>query len=420
MPSDKALLRCSVCKAAFYCCREHQRADWPNHRQVCNSSTRSGQGSGDGGQPQRTPFNVVEILPNVDGRPTKSQMNNLLFPNRAEALSFMSRKGCNRIIPSAETPMVKLMGFEIDLYGKHATAADHEMNGTCINLTCKLKNGMSPYAMCSELTGVFFAVPIASCERILTCDCLWGIRQVIFEMLEDIYCHGKSPQKEQDMVKQACRSFCDQTWAPKPRNPNGVLFYGVRPEESVSGSTKSMVSSQAASARPSGSSAVPASKLGVFAQLALDYTERQHAEAGQGDSDDEAECRMERITTADFVQRHMASFPTEERTREYFQHRLPRFAASYHHRHTQRLFEAAAVWADNEKEHDRLVRLVGYELEFLGGLDAMRASYYALNHIMAAQDFWGKDACSEPDFRIISCYNKSVELLWDGVGDWAP
>lgn len=346
-------------------------------------------------------------------------MNNLVFPNRAEALNFMSTKGCNRIIPSAETPLVKLMGFEIDMYGKHSAAGDHEMNGTCIYLTCALQDGFSPYAFGSEPTGVFFAVPIESCKRVLTCDCLWGIRQVILETLEDVYGNGLPPRKEQAMVKHACRRYREQAWAPKAGNPKGVLFYCACPEESVSGSTRSIASPQAASANKPGSSAVPLSKLQVFAEMARDYAEKKHAEVGQGDSDDESECRMEQITTAEFVQTHVANFPSKARMTEYLQQRLPPFAASYHHHHTQKLFDAAALWADNEKEHDRLVRLVGYELEFLGGLDAMRSSYYALNHIMAAQEFWGKHICSESDFRIIACYNKSVEYLWDGVGDWA-
>ena len=29
------LLRCSSCKRACYCCKEHQKIDWPNHRDLC-------------------------------------------------------------------------------------------------------------------------------------------------------------------------------------------------------------------------------------------------------------------------------------------------------------------------------------------------------------------------------------------------
>lgn len=37
LTSDEALLRCSRCKVAKYCCAECQRADWKIHKQVCKS-----------------------------------------------------------------------------------------------------------------------------------------------------------------------------------------------------------------------------------------------------------------------------------------------------------------------------------------------------------------------------------------------
>eukprot|EP00927_Polykrikos_kofoidii_P031837 TRINITY_DN2727_c0_g1_i4.p1 TRINITY_DN2727_c0_g1~~TRINITY_DN2727_c0_g1_i4.p1 ORF type:complete len:462 (-),score=38.61 TRINITY_DN2727_c0_g1_i4:372-1700(-) len=418
------LRRCGVCKSAFYCCREHQRLDWPKHRGVCNSVSRSSQGSQDAGYCQNAVFNVVEILPNVKVSNgtcgASSPMNNLMFESRAQALSSMSKRGFTRIIPSEETPLVKLMGFEVDLYGRYPTAADHQMNGTCIYLTCSLENGLSPYVSGAhaEPTGVFFAVPVSSCKTVLTCDRLWGIREVILETLKDVYGGQSSQQEEQDMTMQACLRFRNEDWSPKKGNPNGIQFYGVRPKESVSGSTKFGVVPQGKPTSEVGSHAMLASKLAAFTQMAKDYAEERHADPIRDDDSDDGETQRELATIAEFVKDHMAHIPTEERMRKYLRRHLPEYAASYHHFHTLRLFQAAALWADNEKEHDRLVRLVGYELEFLGGLEAMRSSYYALEHVMVGQDFWGTDIQCQSDFTIISSYNGSVGDLWDGVGGW--
>ena len=33
---NTATLRCARCRAAIYCCKEHQRADWSRHKIECN------------------------------------------------------------------------------------------------------------------------------------------------------------------------------------------------------------------------------------------------------------------------------------------------------------------------------------------------------------------------------------------------
>lgn len=32
---EKKLLRCSACFAVLYCCKEHQKSDWANHKLLC-------------------------------------------------------------------------------------------------------------------------------------------------------------------------------------------------------------------------------------------------------------------------------------------------------------------------------------------------------------------------------------------------
>ena len=33
--------KCSACKAAVYCCRDHQQADWPAHKAACKAARKA-------------------------------------------------------------------------------------------------------------------------------------------------------------------------------------------------------------------------------------------------------------------------------------------------------------------------------------------------------------------------------------------
>ncbi len=42
----KKLLRCTRCEKATYCCREHQKADWPTrHKAECDALQAGGSGA---------------------------------------------------------------------------------------------------------------------------------------------------------------------------------------------------------------------------------------------------------------------------------------------------------------------------------------------------------------------------------------
>ena len=34
--------KCGACKAAVYCCREHQVVDWPAHKKACKAARTEG------------------------------------------------------------------------------------------------------------------------------------------------------------------------------------------------------------------------------------------------------------------------------------------------------------------------------------------------------------------------------------------
>jgi len=407
-----ALQRCGGCKAAFYCCQEHQKEDWSKHRVVCR---RLQQHPGKGGiadSPLRC-FNIVRIHPNVRrgnfSCGDTSPMDNVKFGDRTSALKYLREMGFQKLITQKETPFIQLMGFEVDLYGKLGNDADHEMNGACIYLTIALTDGLSPYVW-HEPKGIFFAVPAEASTKVLTCDCLWGMRQVILEVLDDDY--------DVQIARQLCQKFKDCLWIPKDGNPRGFKFFGAHPEDCVSGDTET-VGIFGDSARP----IIPADKLNMFEKDASEWAQRHVSsmrELRDNDLDAQDEIQMESAVVADFIEEHFSKLPSEEAVRAYLEQAMPDSCSPYYHDQAQRLLQAGALPCEKEEERCQQIRKVGYELNYLGGMEAMRVAYYAVHHVLCSQDFLGVHIHSQGDWTILACWNSEIERLWDGIGDWCP
>jgi len=409
-----ALQRCSGCKAAFYCCQEHQKHDWAKHKKVCRPRPCQA-GKREIAESSSPCFNIVEIQPNVKVKNgtscIASPMNNLKFADRKSALNFLQQTGFTWIIPKEGTPFIQLMGFEVDLYGKCAGSSDSRMNGTCVYLTVALESGLSPHAcgMAPEPSGVFFAVPTKQHATVLTCDCLWGMRQVILEVLNTDY--------DINIARKLCQKFKDGLWTPTDGNPNCLKFYVTRPEDCVSGETRT-VDTSGGNVKPN----IPAHKLMNFQRDSAAWAQKYVSSVQKicdSDPDDEGGAQGEHEVVADFINEHLKNLPSREAVQAYLKTKVPQYCSPYYHDEVQRLFQAGALSFEQEEEQCQKIRQIGQELNYLGGMEAMRAAYYAVNHILCAKDFLGVHIESQDDFPILASWNSHIGSVWDGIGDWA-
>lgn len=408
-----ALLRCSACKAVHYCCAEHQKAHWKDHKMACRRPAGDGRESESARVP-RDPsaslfFNVVEIGPNVktvNGTGwEKSWLNNLTFSSRQAAWQFLQQRACRKVIVSKEMPLVTLMGFEMDLHG---CTGDDELNGTCVMLSCSLTDGLSPYSCGKqEPTGTYYAVTAASCSNVLTCDALWGMREVICETRE-IYGGHLTQQEVMGSVARECHKFKIREWVPRDKNMSGIQIYGDSPDESMFGSTR-----DGKVPMP-----IPDFATAEFERLAERFVHERQVlrNSTEHDMEDAAECARERAIMANFSQDHQSAFPAEDDVRQYLVREIPDRAFGYSHSHTKRLVELATI--EDETEWKRAVRLVGLELNYVGGFPAMSSCHIVVNHILCGRDFWGRDIHCEQEFAVMGSYNKLIEACWNGVGSW--
>jgi len=133
--------------------------------------------------------------------------------------------------------------------------------------------------------------------------------------------------------------------------------------------------------------------------------------------EDTCDLKCEHEVVSTFIKEHMANFPSEASVKRYLANKLPQYAGPYHHNELQGIFEAGALSFEEEERQVRMIRQLGLELNDLGGIQAMRVAYYAVNHILCAKEFWGTDV-REHEFLILGSWNRFFGTLWDGTGEW--
>lgn len=206
---------CFGCKEVHYCCRDHQKADWPQHKVMCR-------------QIATMPSSIfIQICPD-EGNGLNSDMISHFFENKREGLeyiatTFFSGKDLSRPLRS---PFCELLGWQVEIF----CSANHQqfffrphglcgevihllgnrvdgVNGAGVFLGCAIENGVSRY---KNLDGMIFVTGRhIKTGRSLTQYILWEILDFIYDSM-DVYdeddrrkSHGSDPLSiiEQD----ACR-----------------------------------------------------------------------------------------------------------------------------------------------------------------------------------------------------------------------
>lgn len=392
LEAGNTMKRCGRCRCVFYCCVEHQKADWCKHKASCGSARTSATPAA-----TATRFNVVEILANRCNCP--GLMFDVAFPSREAALESLKRRGITEVIPSKHLPLVSLMGFELELHG--CAWRDQELNGSCVYLTCPPDTGLSPF----QPQGTYYAVPAAGSSTTVTADNLWGVRELILEAMDEVYGSDLPMETERAAMLAKCRQFRKRKWTPKAGNPSQIDFYGEMRDEPAKGQW--------------GHHAMLRDVKRSFQSRAAAWAKEQARLHEQRPKPHElAEMRAEHQHVAKFLQTVIQKLPTKEAVENHLATHLRQFARPYHHELTMQMLRAGALEYQMYEEQLCQLRRIGLELHYLGGFDAMQCSYYAVNHIMCGPQFnqgLVGDASASP---AIYCWVRLIDWYWDGVGSW--
>lgn len=199
--------RCSACQEAWYCSKEHQRADWKSHKYICRHVV----------QHRRVVCIKVE---EGEGSGLGNKMTNYVFDNKEQGLGFVSSELGGNMSRPLHSPFAELLGWKLHV---HCSTRENEiypssrdiqvsgkgsatLNSAGIYLGCDLLSGLTHF---NNLRGEIFVFG----RRIedgtpLISDSLWGILNFIWDAM-DFY-----PEFPRDRLSRWAQRYQLQSWVP--------------------------------------------------------------------------------------------------------------------------------------------------------------------------------------------------------------
>jgi hypothetical protein len=202
---------CSSCKEAWYCSKEHQRADWKkSHKSICR-------------QVKQHPQAIFVKVQAGEGNGLTNEMTNYLFKNKEQGLSFVSEKFSDHMSRPLRSQFSELLGWKLEVYCCTQCTRDYQilssgvakvfsqgaaLNGAGIYLGCELKSGISRF---NNLCGEIFVFGRRMQDgKSLVSDSLWGILNFIWDAM-DLY--GTDEDPGPSLVRWA-RRYREESWEP--------------------------------------------------------------------------------------------------------------------------------------------------------------------------------------------------------------
>ena len=138
---DGKMLRCRSCKVAHYCCKAHQKEDWPTHRKMCKEM----RAEGDGKEVRKS-----QSLMNVFGVSMRKHLEQNVTPDQFPPTGHIYRA-------TKQGPVFFINRFPMKDYfwvAKHFHPNDARRKEFLDGQFGSLKNGDNIFAVFSTLTKV--------------------------------------------------------------------------------------------------------------------------------------------------------------------------------------------------------------------------------------------------------------------------
>ena len=228
----KAQFKCHRCKVTYYCGRQCQRDDWKRHKKSdCNKPESKSKES-------PVEIDSTTIVIHVEagqGNGLGNKMRNHSFPNRSVAMGFIYSQFGNRsnTSPPLHSETCQLLGsWDMEFYcnttsNKIENSTFWSTHGETLNaagifLGVKYPDGFTAY---NNLRGDIFVIgkPSSSLplSGSLVSDSLWGILNLIFEVM-DLY--GNQDKSPHSHLIEKVKKYRSLSWEPLAGRCNANIY----------------------------------------------------------------------------------------------------------------------------------------------------------------------------------------------------
>lgn len=201
--------RCSACKEAWYCSKEHQQADWgASHKPICRHV-------------KHHPEAIFVKIEAGEGNGLTNQMTNYVFENKDRGLAFVLRELHGHMSRPLRSQLAEILGWKLEVYCSTTLNQLHSsgmmevlgqgsstLNGAGIHLGCDIQSGISRFNdLCREI--YVFGRRIKD-GRLIVSDSLWGALNFIWDAM-DLYGEEEDPGPS---IMRRVRRYREGSWTP--------------------------------------------------------------------------------------------------------------------------------------------------------------------------------------------------------------
>lgn len=221
--------RCSSCREARYCSRDHQIAHWRRtHKKSCKFVNAN-------------PLSIWVEVKHGEGNGINNPMIQHIFSNKHEGFTFVQAQdefSDNCTSRPLRSPYCELLGWDVEMYCSTIFNRIHlpyeglvdvigngelqRINGAGIYLGCDVQSGITRHV---DVEGRIFVTGRNQMGRTMTVDVLWGILNFIWDCMS-LY-GGPDGGADTETLLRWCNEYRQGTWQPRGENDGEIDVYCV-------------------------------------------------------------------------------------------------------------------------------------------------------------------------------------------------
>ena len=208
-------MKCSACKEVAYCNKDHQKADWKEHKEQCKFIRDHKESV------------WIEIPPN-EGNGLGCTMINHVFPNHEAGMNFVmeQRRVANDRSPVLKSQWAEILGWDMAIYCASGSGRGG-INGAGIYLGCDLQSGLTRW---NNLAGTIYVTGRNVRGQTLSSNVLWGMLNMIWDAMD--YYDGTISSDPAPYFARWVPRYKAGTWQPAGGD-GGIDVYSVDARNSM-------------------------------------------------------------------------------------------------------------------------------------------------------------------------------------------